>query len=190
MVAQASAERVKKVVAASVQGVEKVSDEIAKVRFLIPSFNAKYPITVRVPLEDADRLQPGFDYTICLYQERLKEGKDGKYLSNYWWGWGGLADGSREDKPESPPSPTEDLQSHTVANRAQVAWNPARSVSIERQQSLIQANLAYWEYIKQHPSKKVEKFMEAAREITQMAKVFALYLETGRPLPEEGSKEP
>jgi hypothetical protein len=168
-------QKVTKVVVASVQEKSAPESGLVRVKFLVPEFKSQFAIPIRMTSEEADMLQVGLDYTIVLEQERLKEGKSGRYPSDYWWGWGGFAAPGTEDQPS--PSPTAD-DSHPPRR-------DATGVSIERQQALIQANLAYWEYIKLQPEKKPTGFKEAASQITMAAKVFADYLETGSPFKSE-----
>jgi hypothetical protein len=80
-------------------------------------------------------------------------------------GWGGQAgDDDADEQPEAQPTRRD-----------------ATGVSIERQQALIQANLAYWEHVKLVPEKTPTGFKEAASQITMAAKLFAHYLATGIP---------
>lgn len=177
-------EKVTKVVAASIQEMADLGSGLVKVSFLIPAFKSQYPIPVRVPKEEADALEPGYDYTIMLEQERLKEGKSGRYQTDYWWGWRGLA---HPDAIGKNPKPIEVSVSGPVAEQPRPRDDTR--VSIERQKALDIAERAYQWYMGLHPFGKPTLFKEMARHITQAAKVFADYLETGRPIPEEGSKE-
>jgi hypothetical protein len=179
IVSTASPQKVTKIVAANVKEKSDLDGGLIKVQFIIPAFKSQFPIPVRMTREEADMLQVGHDYTIVLEQERLKEGKSGRFLTDFWWGWAGLANPDSEDKPESSPSP---------ADAPQPNHRDATGVSIERQQALIQANLAYWEFVKREPEKKPSTFTESAHLITRAAAMFDLYLKSGNAVPYNESK--
>ena len=171
-----------KTVSAAVQEKADVEGGVL-VRFIIRSkeWNTKYPVPVKVDKQGAAMMELGHEYTVMLKRERLKKDKTGQYLTDYYWGWNGLAEPGMEDRPESHPSPVDDR-----AEVPQTNHRDATGVSIERQKSLDIAERAYWAYVNMDvATNEPATFMEAARNITKVAVVFARYIETGKPVAEE-----
>ena len=151
------------------------------VRFLMrpPSekeWNTKYPVPVKVDKQGADMMQLGHEYTVMLKRERLKKDRTGQYLTDYYWGWGGIAEKGMEDKtPETPDTPASNGRS----------LDPTRD-SIERQTALKAAVEVYTARVNARavggggpPAAELGQTTLAAN-ITHLAAYFAAFIETGR----------
>ena len=154
------------------------------VRFIIRSkeWNTKYPVPVKVDKQGAAMMELGHEYTVMLKRERLKKDKTGQYLTDYYWGWNGLAEPGMEDRPESTPTPADDRAEVPQANH-----RDATGVSIERQTALKAAVETFAALPENVKLALYENGPWLDRFIHERAVANMRLLATGRPA-EEGSK--
>jgi hypothetical protein len=180
-------QKIVKTVEAAVTGKRSVGVGETEVELLIAAFDSRHSIPVKLPKAAADALEVGYVYTIRLAQENLRKDKQGNPHAgtrpwHYWWGWAGLATKGTED-PQAPETPAAVVSEVQSPGRRDTTGR-----SIERQQALIQANIAYWKWVETTGDKATD-YVEASGKILRIASLFAAYLATGNPAVEAEATE-
>lgn len=128
--------RPQKTVRATVVSKAEVEDGW-KIELEIPEFRSKFStFCTRVKPELIALLKPGQEASLVLEQQRLKQGKDGTYLSDYFWGLVGIAPPGGD---ESGPEEGVILVRGFGKEEGRLAEPPGTRTSIEAQTALKEA---------------------------------------------------